>query len=201
MQLFILSVTAVYAQNANINIVKSLNSNQSALKTNYCRFNANSVIYVNLAAPVSIFTVGLIKKNKKMQKDAAYMASAFVLSSVLTNVSKKIFREKRPFEKYPEEVTKLSSGGGYSFPSGHTSAAFTTAASLCFYYPKWYVITPACIWATSVSIARMYQGVHYPSDIIAGAMLGVGTAWLTYKVQKWMDKKNKKNYSLPDYEN
>jgi membrane-associated phospholipid phosphatase len=186
----ILLQLVVFAQNTNIDIVKSLNTNQSSFKTSYCKLNANSVSYVNLAVPVGVFTVGLLKKDKKMQKDAAYMAGAFVLSSVITNSAKRIFKEQRPYEKYPQ-IEKLSSGGGYSFPSGHTSAAFTTATSMCLYYPKWYVITPACIWATSVSVARMYQGVHYPKDILAGALLGSGSAFLSYKVQKWIDKKRK----------
>ncbi len=174
----------------DVNVVKSLNTNQSAFKTDYCRFNANSVTFVNIGAPISVFTIGLIKKDKKMQANAAYMTGAFLLSSTITHASKKVFKESRPYEKYPE-ITKLSSGGGYSFPSGHTSAAFTTAASLCFYYPKWYIITPASIWATSVAVARMYQGVHYPKDIFAGAVVGVGSAWVTYRVQKWIDKKHK----------
>jgi membrane-associated phospholipid phosphatase len=186
----ILLQLTVFAQNANINIVKALNTNQSSFKTNYSKLNANSVTYVNLALPVGVFAVGLLKKDKKMQKNAAYMAGAFVLSSVISISAKRIFKEQRPYEKYPE-IIKLSSGGGYSFPSGHASAAFTTATSMCLYYPKWYVITPACIWATSVSVARVYQGVHYPKDILAGALLGSGSAFLTYKIQKWMDKKYK----------
>jgi undecaprenyl-diphosphatase len=39
----------------------------------------------------------------------------------------------------------------------------------------------------------MYQGVHYPSDVLVGALVGAGSAWLSYKVEKWMDKKHKKN--------
>lgn len=180
----------VFAQNADIDIVKSLNTNQSSFKTEYCKINANSVTFVNLAFPAGVFAVGLLKKDKKMQKDATYMAGAFILSSVITHSAKRVFKVQRPYEKYPE-IKKLSSGGGYSFPSGHTSAAFTSATSMCLYYPKWYVIAPACIWATGVSVARMYQGVHYPKDILAGALLGSSSAFLSYKIQKWIEKKRK----------
>ncbi|MBX2932740.1 MAG: phosphatase PAP2 family protein [Ferruginibacter sp.] len=174
----------------DIDVVKSLNTNQSSYKTNYCSFHANSVTYINLGAPLTVLTIGIIKKDKKMQQNAAYMVGSFLLSSAISNTLKNICKQKRPYEMYPE-ITKLSSGGGYSFPSGHTSAAFSTAASLCFYYPKWYIITPACLWATSVAVARMYQGVHYPKDIVTGAVVGVGSAWATYKFQKWMNKKHK----------
>jgi undecaprenyl-diphosphatase len=71
-----------------------------------------------------------------------------------------------------------------SFPSGHTSSAFNTATFICLTYPKWYVIAPAALWATSVAYSRMYLGVHYPSDVLAGAVLGAGTAYLTYYLNK-----------------
>lgn len=191
---FVCSSLGVQAQNLNSNIAKSINSKQTIFKTNYCRFYANSVTYVNLGVPLGVFTLGVIRHDKNMQNNAAYMAGAFALSSVLTNSAKNIFKEQRPYEKYPE-ITKLSSGGGYSFPSGHTSAAFSTATSLSLCYPKWYIITPAYIWAGSVSIARIYQGVHYPADILAGALIGSGSAYASYKLQKWMDRKHKVKYS------
>ena len=192
-RLFILPVCiffqiSISAQNTDVNIVKSLNEHQTSFKTNFSRIDAQGVTIFNIAAPVGVFTAGLIKHDKKLEIDAAYMAGAFVLSSVITNVTKQIVKRKRPFEEYPF-ITKLSSGGGYSFPSGHTSAAFTTATSLSLYFPKWYVIVPAYLWAGSVGYVRMYQGVHYPTDVLAGALVGAGSAWLTYKVQKWMDKK------------
>jgi membrane-associated phospholipid phosphatase len=179
----------VVAQNTDIDIVKSLNEKQTAFKTNFCKIDAQSVTVFNIGAPVGVFAVGLIKHNKELQKDALYMAGAFVVSSVVTNVTKQAVKRKRPFEEYPF-ITKLGEGGGYSFPSGHTSAAFTTATSLSLYFPKWYVIIPSYLWASSVAYARVYQGVHYPSDVLAGALVGAGSAWLGWKVQKWMNKKH-----------
>ena len=103
---------------------------------------------------------------------------------------KRIVKRTRPFEEYPF-IEKRDVGGGYSFPSGHTSAAFTTATSISLYYPKWYVIVPAYLWAGRVGYARMYQGVHYPSDVLAGAFVGAASAWLSYKAQQWIEKKYK----------
>ena len=86
-----------------------------------------------------------------------------------------------------------------SFPSGHVSAAFCTATSLSLRFHKWYVIAPSFLWATSVGWARMYQGVHYPSDVLAGAIVGAGSAWLGYKIQHRMEKKHNdpKKATLP----
>ncbi|MGB4843878.1 MAG: phosphatase PAP2 family protein [Ferruginibacter sp.] len=181
--------TITSAQDFDSRLAMSINKKQSAFKTNYFSLHANTVTYINIAAPAVILSVGILRHDKKLQRDAAYMVGGFLLSTAVTHAGKKLVKKIRPCDKYPE-ITKYSSGGGYSFPSGHTSAAFNTATSLCLRYPKWYVIAPACIWASSVSFARIYQGVHYPTDILAGALVGAGSAYISYKLQRWIEKKH-----------
>ena len=64
----------------------------------------------------------------------------------------------------------------HSFPSGHTSTAFVIATSLSLSYPEWYVIAPAMAWATTMGVGRVWLGVHYPTDVAVGALIGAGTA-------------------------
>ncbi len=59
-----------------------------------------------------------------------------------------------------------------SFPSGHATLAFSAATSLSLSADLWFVTLPAMTWATAVAWARVRQGVHYPSDVLAGAALG-----------------------------
>ena len=77
-------------------------------------------------------------------------------------------------------------------PSGHTSTAFATATSLSLAYPKWYVVAPSFIWAGTIGYSRMHLGVHYPSDVVVGALVGSGSAFLCYKANQWINKKRKK---------
>jgi membrane-associated phospholipid phosphatase len=60
-------------------------------------------------------------------------------------------------------------------------------------YPKWYVVVPSFVWASSVGYSRMHLGVHYPSDVLVGAMVGSSSAFLTQKANQWLNKKRKKN--------
>ncbi|HEY3356007.1 MAG TPA: phosphatase PAP2 family protein [Polyangia bacterium] len=66
----------------------------------------------------------------------------------------------------------------FSMPSGHATAAWTIAAATCLLAPAFAAL--ACAWATVISLSRLVLGMHYPSDILAGALLGAASAgaWL-----------------------
>jgi len=187
--LFSFCTISLLAQNFDINTLKSINANESSFKTSFFKGEAQTVTVFNIAAPAGVFIAGALKHNKELKKEAVYMAGSFVLSSIITTVTKDIVKRERPFNKY-SFIVKRDAGGSYSLPSGHTSAAFTTATSLSLLFPKWYVIAPSYLWAASVGYGRMYLGVHYPSDILAGAAIGAGSAWLGWKAQKWIERKH-----------
>jgi undecaprenyl-diphosphatase len=102
---------------------------------------------------------------------------------------KLIIKRERPFITYPF-IVKRADGGQSSMPSGHAASAFNTATALSLVYPKWYVIVPAYSWACLVAYGRMYQGVHYPSDVAIGAVVGAGTAWATrFVINKYFENR------------
>lgn len=192
--LFFLSVI-IYnctGQNIDINILKPVNKRETVFKNKYLELNASSVSAISFGLPTCIAIAGFINHDKKLQKDALYIGGGYILSGIVTQGIKKIVNRRRPFETYSFIVKRDDESGGLSFPSGHTTAAFATATSVALRYRKWYFVTPAYIFAGSVAWARMYQGVHYPSDVLAGAFVGAASAWLGYKAQtKWFVKKKK----------
>ncbi len=177
------------SQNFDINLLKPINKYETHFKNKYLELNASSVTALSVGIPASIAIAGFIKHDKKLQKDAFYMGMAFVTSSLITQSVKHMVNRKRPFERYSFIIKRDDESGGLSFPSGHTTSAFCIATSVALRFPKWYFVTPAYLFAASVGWARMYQGVHYPSDVFTGAIVGAGTAWLGYKAQKWMNAK------------
>ncbi len=199
--LFVLFWTAslpAFSQNADINILKEFNRNETVFKNKYLELNASSTTVLGLGIPAGIAVAGFITHNNKLKRDALFMGAAFLATGIITQSTKRIVNRKRPFETYSFIITRDDESGGLSFPSGHTSSAFCTATSLLLRYRKWYVIAPSCIFATSVAWARMYQGVHYPSDVLAGAFVGAGSAWVSWKLQKWISgkKEQKKKVTL-----
>ena len=71
-------------------------------------------------------------------------------------------------------------GGSYGFVSNHASNTFALAVFLSLLFRNRYFSIGILIWAAVVSYSRIYLGVHYPGDIIGGALLGVGWAYGVY---------------------
>jgi undecaprenyl-diphosphatase len=191
--LIILNVAAV-AQNWDINLLKPINNHETKFKNGYLEGAASSASLLSMAAPASTLLLGFAKKDKALQRDGWFMAGGLVLSGGITYGIKRLVNRSRPFQTYTFIVKRDDESGGRSFPSGHTTAAFYTATAMSLQYKKWYVTVPAFVFAGSVGWARMYQGVHYPSDVLAGIVVGSGTAllvdWAKHKLEKKnMDKK------------
>ncbi len=185
----LLSGSGIRAQNLDVRLLRPIFDDRTNFKDHFFKADAQSVEFINILAPVGIFAAGYIHHDGRLERDAAFIAGAYAVSALLTQSAKAIIKRARPFETYPQFFTDRYDGGGYSFPSGHGSAAFCTATSLSLYFRRWYVIFPSYLWASSVAWARMYQGVHYPTDLLAGAVLGAGSAWAGWLIQRSYEKR------------
>lgn len=182
--IFLLFLPAVLlSQNLDIRILRSINSPETLPSDNFFRFVSNSEIYVALGIPAGMAAAGLIKDDEKLLRNACVIFSSAALTSGITLILKYSVNRDRPFMTYPD-ITKKTAAGSPSFPSGHTSSAFSTATSLSLAYPKWYIIVPSYSWAGTVGYSRMHLGVHYPSDVLAGAVIGAGSAWIAHVVNR-----------------
>ena len=180
-----------FSQNADIDLLKEINLNRNKSLDPTFRFITNSASPVSIATPVILNSIGLIKKDSTIRNKGIYIGETFLVSAFISTMLKYSVNRDRPFVTYPF-IEKASSGGSPSFPSGHTSTAFSTATTLSMSFPKWYVIAPSFIWASAVGYSRMDLGVHYPSDVLVGAIIGSGSAFLSYELNKWINKKLRK---------
>jgi membrane-associated phospholipid phosphatase len=184
--------TNLMAQNMDIVFLRKINVDRNTKLDQAFIVITNSDSPVSLAVPSGFLIAGLIKKDSTLINKGLYIGGSLVVSSIITTGLKYSIKRDRPFVTYPD-IVKLSPAGSPSFPSGHTSMAFSTATSLSLAVPKWYVIVPAHLWAGAVGYSRMHLGVHYPSDVFFGALIGSGSAVGCFYLNNWLkEKRNKK---------
>lgn len=167
------------------NMLRRMADHRTASKN---KFFANLSKYNNpvcLAPPIGLLIAGIISNDKVQTKKALYVTESIVTSQAITWLMKLTVGRDRPFVN-DTTFKSVIIAKNKSFPSGHASESFSMATAMTIAFPKWYVAVPAYTWACVISYSRMYLGVHYPTDILAGAIVGSGSAWLMYKVNKWL---------------
>jgi undecaprenyl-diphosphatase len=185
--LFLLSFSP-FAQNLDIDILKEINQNRNQNLDKPFNGISKSVYPLSIAFPISLLGSGLFKKDKNLQRQGFASLASLAISMGTTYSLKKIINRDRPYITYPI-ILPYYIENDPAFPSGHTTSAFSTATSLSLTFKKWYVVVPAYTWAGAVAYSRLHLGVHYPSDVLAGAAIGAGSAWLCYKANRWLQRK------------
>jgi membrane-associated phospholipid phosphatase len=180
---FLINVAS--AQNAEQRFLEKLTEHRTPGMTHFMQGISNTTTYVSLAVPVGLFITSAINHDNVMQQKSLYVLENIAVGSGIAIVLKYIVNRPRPHTQ-DTLIIPASNEGSPSFPSGHTSIAFATATAVSLAYPKWYVIVPSYLWACTVGFSRMYLGVHYPTDVLAGAIIGSGSALLCREVNKWL---------------
>jgi membrane-associated phospholipid phosphatase len=144
-------------------------------QTGVFMFLTNTYRYGEVAIPAGLLIGGIARNDMAMRQNSLFVASSTLVSYGLTLLIKQLVKRPRPFIQNIN-IVPVYRAGSTSFPSGHTSTSFATVTAFSMAYPKWYVIIPSYLWASSVSYSRMYLGVHYPTDVGAGLLLGAGSA-------------------------
>ena len=129
----------------------------------------------------------------KNYRKVGLMVGGSLLGSLLFNnmIVKNIVARPRPYRMMEELTILIPEPGEYSFPSGHTSSSFAAGVVLYLMLPKKYGI-PAMVLAFLIGISRLYVGVHYPTDVLGGMVMGTLLAVATVKITEVIEKKVKK---------
>ena len=180
-----MAISQLHALNWDINTVGKINRWDIH---DLSRGLSHSGLILPVGIPTAMGVYAIIKKDQPLLKDAIYIGTTVIEAVGVTYGLKYAFDRERPYVKYPDKIHPIEPEDSPSFPSGHTAAAFSLATSLSITYPKWYVIAPSAVWACGVGMARMNQGVHYPSDVLTGAAIGVGCGFANIYINRWLNK-------------
>ena len=158
----------------------------------YCGFLDKVMPLITLLGDAGIFWIAIavvLLFFPKTRKMGLSMGAALLLGVVICNIiMKPAFARIRPYDYQLEHFGKtiqllVSTPHDFSFPSGHTIASFEAATAICIHNKKWGV--PALVLACLIAFSRLYLYVHYPTDVLASVVLGIGFAFLG----SWMVKK------------
>lgn len=105
---------------------------------------------------------------------------AYALELPIYVVLKKAFKRQRPCDLFSNFRSHITPSDKFSLPSGHTAAAFLMASLIAYFYPTLAIL--AYTWAATIGLSRVLLGVHYPSDIVAGATLGLTISYLSLTI-------------------
>jgi membrane-associated phospholipid phosphatase len=176
------------AQGIDLHILEAINPRYPT--SQYWKYTSTSAYVFSGVATVAPFIYGIASGNANARYDSYQILISTGVDVIFMEGLKKSINRERPGDKHPDLIFPSSPVHGDSFPSGHTSLAFSTAAELTITYKKWYIAVPAYVWAGSVGYSRMYLGKHYPSDVLGGAATGIGTAYLSV----WLNHKLFRSY-------
>ena len=144
-------------------------------------FTSNATAWGTVIAPVSLYVVGLARKNNRMQHTALLAGEAVADSEILTTVLKDATKRARPvsipshsnyWDSWYDNKGSVLRGNG-SFPSGHTIAAFSVATVIAHRYHTHHWMPYVAYGAASlVGFSRLTLSAHFVSDVFAGAAFG-----------------------------
>jgi membrane-associated phospholipid phosphatase len=169
-------------------MLRAINKHEHPQWDKTMKITSTSIYPAMVIAPSSLLLTGYINEDKLMMRNGIKTGVAIGLNVLLTSGLKYAINRPRPFVQYPNDIIKRTDAGKYSFPSGHTSTAFATATALTLSTKKWYVAVPSYAYACAVGYSRMRLGVHFPSDVLGGMIVGIGTSLLVFQIDKWLQK-------------
>ena len=105
-------------------------------------------------------------------------------------VAENIYFKERPYGAYPNEIVQLGQiDNDTAFPSGHVALTLGVLTVLIFYYRKYWPY--ALVFALFMAFSRIHNGMHYPSDVLFGALFGLIYGFIAVKAVEYFKRKKK----------
>ena len=149
----------------------------------YTKMGDAGILFIALSLAMLLY--------RPTRKAGALALGAMVLGLLVTNVTiEPLVERARPWLVWP--ITPLvTEKDPNSFPSGHTCAAFAAGLSWARALPQKGERIFVVVLAVLMGLSRLYVGVHYPTDVLVGAVIGALCAWVAWKAyQIYEDRRN-----------
>ncbi len=166
-----------FIQNVDLDI---LNFIQHNIRTSFLDSVMPSITTLGNSGIIWIVIAIILLFMKKYRKVGILMLITLIFTHALgSGIIKNIVKRPRPFILIDNIELLIKKPSGFSFPSGHASIAFASATILSYYIKKTRI--PIFILAFIIAFSRLYLFVHYPSDVLVGAILGIICSFIIIK--------------------
>ena len=149
---------------------------QSPLFDGIIVFLASYLAYILIVLFLALLFFSQYPKRDKLQILLIIGISAVIARFGITELIRFFYHRPRPFLTLP--VHQLLTDSAWSFPSGHATFFFAMATAIYLHNKKWGIVF--FIATILITISRVIAGVHYPSDIVGGAIIGIAVAYATF---------------------
>ena len=175
-------------------ITKALNDFGSGTILDSISYLISSRLF--LVILLGILMLVIFKFDKKYKKVIVALLVAIILYFLVGEILFKLvspyigMERTRPYLAFPNEIIPIGHlNTDSSFPSSHMSSVVAVAAILCFYYRKKYIWISGIAFALLMALSRLHNGMHYPTDILGGIILGLIYAVISILASEELKKK------------
>ena len=170
-----------FIQNIDISVIEKIYSLQHNLNSEL--FNKIMIFFTILGdnGMIWIAVAMILFLNRKYRKIGVFSIVSLIICALAVNVIlKPLIHRPRPFSELADITLLIKAPKDYSFPSGHTAASFVMVYIFFRHIKKYFI--PVLITGILIAFSRMYLSVHFPSDIIAGIIIGIFSGYAGEKL-------------------
>lgn len=184
--LLLLGFNTVCAQNLDIDLLQKLNI-ENPQDDKLWMGVTNSIKWVPTVYTGGNMIYGIAANDRDAKRYALESGISMGISMIITGGLKAIVQRPRPTATYPDLIHSYTDASFQSFPSGHTTLTAALATTASFQVNgKWYYSVPIFSYPIGVGYSRMRLGRHYPTDVLTGALIGIGSGilghWITGQI-------------------
>ena len=189
------SCCIIHAQQGDIKLLRAVYAGNRSMDAMHAL--SQSTYPISILCPVAVYAFSS-KQDSNALLHPKQVLYSMATAAVITYGTKWLVNRARPYETYAD-IIPYNKEIDPSFPSGHTSMAFNTAMNISMLTHQPWVKITAFTWASAIAYSRLYLGEHYPSDVVVGALIGAGSAYMSNKAQAWLIQQHRKRKERNDF--